>query len=207
MNVPGERFKDFDKIRFTFNNTSFDASDTTIKSIHLNKGLDNGIAIIGKDTLRFFTRFKPNEAYMIQPGCCCAAFTLTAVNNPGRGIVSFKNPLKRGLVLVVAEANSDTVDARRTRSIFAHESVMCTFKPCSIQVTELAYLDEKYNFETDKRNYDSLWSEQAKLVLGTTWFHFLHGEKVAVSYSEKTGKLKLELIGYVDPRSAKSFMQ
>jgi hypothetical protein len=183
--------------RFTINGHSFGEKDTVIK-IRINpKGFDSCEAVIARDTLRFVTKFKSGELYEIEQGCCCAAFTLRAKNNAARGTVMFKNTTGRDLAVVVAEANIDTVKKSRTHTTFASESAMCLFKPCSILITETEYLSSKYDYQSDNRDYDKLWEEQAKYILASTWFNFLHGEKIEVIYDEKTKTAKPTLTGYL----------
>lgn len=184
-------------IRFTINGHSFGERDTII-GVRINpNGFDSCEAVIAHDTLHFLTKFKPGGLYEIKQGCCCAAFTLQARKDPKRGMVIYRNVTKRKVVLVIAEANADTVKAGKTHMTFAHGSAMCLFKPCSILLTETAYLSDKYNYGIENRDYDKLWQEQAKYILAKTWFHFLHGEKIEVEYVEKTRSVKLKLTGYL----------
>lgn len=187
-------------IRFKMNNQSFGERDTLIKIYCNTKGFDTCEAIIANDTMRFLTKFKMGVSYKIKQGCCCVAFTLEPKKNPRRGTVTFNNTTKRDLGLVIAEANFDTVKANRTQTIFSHESAMCRFKPCSILITETPYFSEVYDFNSDKRNYDSLWKEQAQFILSKSWFHFLHGEKIALVYNDKTKDSKIRLIGYMSDK-------
>lgn len=123
-------------IKFIFNEQSFGEKDTII-NIRINKlGFDNCFAIIDKDTLKFKTKFIENETYEIKQGCCCAAFTLEAQKNPKRGTVKYKNRTNRNIGLIVAEANIEEVKKSETKKIYASESAMCLFKPCSILLTE-----------------------------------------------------------------------
>jgi hypothetical protein len=183
--------------RISINGHSFGEKDTVI-TIRINtKGFDCCEAIIAKDTLRFVTKFRAGELYEIEQGCCCAAFTLKAKKDANRGIVTFKNVTKRNVGLIVAEANTDTVKAGKTHTTFASESAMCYFKPCSISIAETEYLSSKYDYANDNRDYDKLWAEQAKYMLATTWFHFLHGEKITVEYHEETRTTIIKLSGYL----------
>ncbi len=184
-------------IRFQINNHAFGEKDTVIQLSINSKGLDSCSAIIAYDTLHFLTKFNAGETYEIKQGCCCAAFTLEPTNNPRRGTVALKNTTKRDLGLVVAEANVDTVKAKTTFTTFSYESAMCMFKPCSILITEIDYLSAKYDYHNDKRNYDSLWQEQAQFILTKNWFHFLHGEKVVIVYNDKNKTARLEVNGYM----------
>lgn len=185
-------------IKFIINNQKFGEKDTLIK-IQLNrKGLDKCVAIIGKDTLRFFAKFKADESYKIEQGCCCAAFTIEAHKNPKRGTVTFKNQTNRDLALIACEHNSDTIKKKSMETLLASESAMCLFKPCSIQVAETQFLSDVYNYKNDERDYDSLWKEQKKFVLIDESFLFLHGEKVEIKYDEKKKKSELVVVGYLD---------
>lgn len=190
-------FEKFDSIQFQFNGTKILATDTTAQKITLNKTLDNCKVIIGMDTISFLTKFKTNYEYIIRPGCCCAAFTLEPKSNPRRGIVKFKNPTKRDLGLVIAEANIDTVKSNITQTTFSYESAMCLFKPCSILITETAYFSDTFNYTNEKIHYDNLWKEQAQYILSKSWFHFLHGEKIELNYNDKTKDTIIKLIGYM----------
>lgn len=190
-------FDKFDSIIFLFNGTKFTGNDTIGKNIKLNTKFDNCMAIIGKDTLQFYTKFKTGGEYIIKPGCCCAAFTLEAKNNSKRGTIYFKNTTKRDLGLVIAEANVDTVYSSKAQTTFAFESAMCLFKPCSILLTETNYLSGKYDYQNDKKDYDQLWAEQKKFILAISYYHFLHGEKVEIIYNEKLKSLELKLLGYL----------
>lgn len=184
-------------IRFKINNQNFGEKDTIIEIKVNAKGFDTCQAIIGNDTINFLTKFKEGEIYEIRQGCCCAAFTLEPKNNPRRGTVTFKNTTKRDLGLVIAEANIDTVKTNKTQTTFSYESAMCLFKPCSILITEIEYLSDNYNHKNDKRDYDSLWKEQAQYILTKNWFHFLHGEKVEIIYYDNDKVTKIALIGYM----------
>jgi hypothetical protein len=194
------QFKDFDKFVFSFNGLKLSATDTVTKSIRLNKnGFDECAAVIGKDTLHFFAKFKTGETYIIRPGCCCAAFTITAIHDPRRGSVRFDNQTSRDLWGVTSEINTDSIKAKsRSEYIFASESAMCLFKPASIFIAETNYNDRKYDYETRSDvNYDSLWAEQETYVLASSAFLFLHGEKLTVEYSDKSRKLIFRFDGYL----------
>jgi hypothetical protein len=195
--ILGDNVKIFDKIIFQFNSTKILATDTAKNIVVINKGLDSCSAIIGNDTIRFLTKFKSNVEYIIKPGCCCAAFTLQPKNNPRRGTVTYTNITKRDLGLVIAEANFDTIRQNKTQTVFAHESAMCLFKPCSILITEMNYLSDKYDYKDDKRDYDKLWEEQENFVLASCWYHFLHGEKIKVIYNERSKYIDIKLMGYM----------
>ena len=184
-------------IKFVFNEQSFGEKDTII-NIKINKlGFDNCLAIIGKDTLKFKTKFIENEAYEIKQGCCCAAFTLEAQKNPKRGIVKYVNRTNRNLGLIVAEANIEEIKKSETKKIYASESAMCLFKPCSILLTEKEYLSKKYDYNSDGRDYKKLWAEQEKYKIASIWFHFLHGEKIEIFYNQKNKNLDIKQNGYL----------
>lgn len=189
--------QNFDSIFFDFNGTKFFGRDTVPKIIQLDQKLDRCIAIIGNDTLKFFTKFKEGEEYVIRPGCCCAAFTLEALNNPNRGTVTFKNKTKRDLGLVVCEHNLDTLKAGATKTTYAHESAMCLFKPCHIQIVETDYFSDKYEYKNDDKSYFMLWLERETFILNQGWFHFLHGEKVEVNIDSKSKNIILTINGYL----------
>ncbi len=191
--------------RFTINGHSFGEKDTIIKVRINSNGFDSCVVLIAKDTLRFLTKFKAGEMYEIEQGCCCAAFTMKAKNNAGRGTVMYTNKTNRDQALVIAEANIDTVRKGKTHTTFASESMMCYFKPCSILVTETEYLSGKYEYQSDNRDYDKLSEEQAKYILAKTWFHFLHGEKIAVEYNKKTGAVRVKLTGYLTKSEEKKW--
>ena len=183
-------------IKFEINGQKFGEKDTIMK-VRINKfGLDRCTAIIEKDTLEFFTKFKENETYNIEKGCCCAAFILVAKNNPNRGIVKFKNKTNRTLEIIIAESNVEEIKKGKTKEVFASESAMCTFKPCSILLTEKKYLNEKYNYSEGK-DYSKLQKEQKSFIIASTYYHFLHGEKVEIFYNVKTKKLETKLNGYL----------
>jgi hypothetical protein len=193
---PNEREKN-NHIKFIVNQHTFGEKDTTI-NLNINKtNFDNLYAIIDTDTLHFKTKFKENETYEIKQGCCCAAFTLEAQNNPKRGVVKYKNNTKQNEVLIVAQANIETVKPNETQTIYASESAMCLFKPCSILVTHEAYIADKYDYKSDDRDYETLWKEQEKFIKASTWFHFLHGEKIEILYDEKNKNIEIKLIGYL----------
>lgn len=197
-------YENFDSIKFEFNGIKILPTDTSDIKIPLTKGLDYGTAIIGSDTLHFFTKFKPDNVYIIQPGSCCAVFTLQSMNKARRGTVTFKNPTNRALGLVVAESNIDTVMKNSTKTTFSYESAMCLFKPCSILITETSYFSDMYNYKNDKRDYDKLWKEQSRYILAKTWFHFLHGEKIEISFDEKKKDIKVKFTGYMSDEEYES---
>lgn len=183
-------------IKFKINGQQFGEKDTVIR-IHLQKeGWDRCEAIIHKDTIRFLTKFKDNEYYEIQQGCCCAAFVLGAVRKPKRGTIKFKNTTFKPLGIEVGMFNVDTVNAGSTHTIFANESPMCFFKPCQIMIVKPSYFSDKYNY-SNSRKYKILQNEQESLILKTIWFNFLHGEKIEVLYHERNKKLELKLLGYL----------
>ncbi len=184
-------------LRFEFNGKAFGEKDTILRIKVNKKGFDQCRVIINKDTLHFLTKFRAGEIYEIKRGCCCAAFTMEAMHNARRGVVSFKNKTKRPIGLCVAEANVDTVNISKTAKLFAYESAMCYFKPCSIQLTETEYFSERFNHKNDNRDYEQLWKEQEQFVLGLNWFHFLHGEKIEVLYDESRKRMVLNFIGYL----------
>lgn len=184
-------------IRFKINNHSFGEKDTVIQvSINLD-ALDTCEAIIANDTIRFLTRFKPDHAYDITQGCCCAAFNLEPKNHPNRGTVRFRNSTDRDLVLSVADINIDTVQANETDSTYSHESPMYLFKPCSIILTETSYFSDKYDYQNDNGANERLRKEQSQYILSKSWFHFLHGEKIELIYDDTTRKVKFKLLGYL----------
>ncbi|MCU0440068.1 MAG: hypothetical protein MUC49_19445 [Raineya sp.] len=191
-------------VKFEINNQKFGEKDSVIK-LQINKyGLDKCKAIIAHDTLNFLTKFIENELYEIEQGCCCAAFIFKAHKNPRRGTITFRNRTKADLGLIIAEANIDTVKAKTNKTTFASESAMCYFKPCSILITKTEYMSPKYDYNSDNRDYETLWKEQEKLILASTWFHFLHGEKIEVFYSSKHHKLKIKLKGYLQKHEYKN---
>jgi hypothetical protein len=194
------QFKDFSKFVFSFNGLKFSAADTAAKKIKLNKnGFDECYAILGKDTLPFLAKFKEGETYTIKPGCCCAAFTITAMHDPRRGSVRFDNKTSRDLWGVTSEINTDSLKAKsKSEYIFASESAMCFFKPASIFIAETNYNNSKYDFQTNSDvNYDSLWAEQKTYVLASSAFLFLHGEKLTVEYSDKGNRMVFRFDGYL----------
>lgn len=190
-------FEKFDSIYFEINGIKFRGSDTSIQHIKLHDNLDKCMAVIGKDTLYFLTKFLNQHEYVIRPGCCCAAFTMQAKQNANRGTVTYKNKLGKDVGLVVCEHNSETVKTDSEKTIFASESAMCLYKPCSIQMVETSYFSDNYNYKNDERSYKELWKEQEKLELGRVWFHFLHGEKMEVIFDKKFKKIELKLAGYL----------
>ena len=194
-------------IKFVINEHSFGEKDTILKLKINNKGFDNCYAIINNDTLRFKTKFKENEIYEINQGCCCAAFTLEAQNNPKRGIVKFKNRTDKNLALIVAESNVEKINIGKTEKIYAFESAMCTFKPCSITLTETEYLSEKYNYNSKNLEYEILKKEQKKYIIASTWFHFLHGEKIEIFYNSVIESLEIFLDGYLSESEYKKLIE
>jgi len=180
--------------------------DSLSQEIRLNKkGFDKCIAIIGKDTLHFLAKFRKNEKYIVQPGCCCAFFILKPENNPQRGTISFINSTKENLLLIAAEANIEEVSPGKAKTIFAHGSAMCMFKPCAIVVAKTAYNDPKYDYDGDGKDYDSLWAEQEQYIIDGAWFHFMHGEKIEVSLDEAATKITLLPDGYLKPEEYQKF--
>jgi hypothetical protein len=188
--------KSFERMLFKFNNVSFIATDTSTHSIQLNKGLDKCLAIKGQDTVVFLTKFKPNETYVIEPGCCCADFAIKPRQKPRQGIIVFTNKSKRDLAFNVGDSNIDTVKSNQTKWLPFYESAMCPFKPAIINITELDYYSEKYDFRMGQ-DYESLKVEQDKFILANTYFHFLHGEKIELFYNDKKKHLELRLAGYL----------
>lgn len=194
-------------VRFTINGQSFGERDTTIKIKVNQSGFDVCEAVGKHSSQKFLTKFKAGESYEIEQGCCCAKFLLMAKKHPRRGTVFFKNATNRDLGLVVAEANIDTVKAGKAGTLFSRESAMCLFKPCSVLLTETAYLSDEYNYHTDKRDYKKLWEEQAQYILGKTWFHFLHGEKIEIEYLEASKSVRIKLLGYLTKSEFKEWLE
>lgn len=189
------------------NGKTLKVKDSLPQKILLNKkGFDKCTAIIGKDTLHFLAKFRKDEKYIVQPGCCCAFFILVPENNPRRGTVSFTNTTKESLLLIAAEANIEEVTPGGTMTEFTHESAMCMFKPCSIVIAKTAYNDPKYDYDGDGKDYDSLWAEQEQYIVDSTWFHFMHGEKIKVRLDEVSGKITLLPDGYLGPEEYQKFL-
>ncbi|MCW4467808.1 hypothetical protein OGH69_02435 [Flavobacterium sp. MFBS3-15] len=180
--------------------------DSLPQKIHLaKKGFDRCTAIIGKDTLHFLAKFRKDEKYIVQPGCCCSFFILKPENNPQRGTVSFTNNTKESLLLIAGEANIEEVAPDETKTEFTYESAMCTFKPCSIVIAKTAYNDPKYDYDGNGKDYDTLWAEQEKYIVDGVWFHFMHGEKITAELNEATGKITLKPDGYLSRREHQKF--
>lgn len=201
------QYDKFDDIRFEFNGLSFSGADKGHHEIRLNDRFDEGIAIIATDALSFKLKFKPGQAYTIKPGCCCAAFTLTPDLNPSRGTIKVNNRTNKDITLVVAEANWDTVGANSTnKPLFAYESAMCLFKPASILITEIEYGDKQYQYGAGaKVDHKKLLAERNKYILSRSWFHFLHGEKIEITYGEKSSKVSYKLNGYLEPEEVEQY--
>ncbi len=182
--------------------------DSLPQQISLNKkGFDKCIAIIGKDTLHFLAKFRKDEHYVVQPGCCCAYFMLMPENNPQRGTVRFKNKTKENLLLITAGANSEEVASGETKTEFTYESAMCMFKPCSIVIAKTEYNNPKYDYYGAGKDYETLWQEQKKHIVDVTWFHFMHSEKIAVELDEATGKITLKPDGYLSQEEYNTFFK
>lgn len=187
------------------NGKIYNVTDSIHQTINLSKkGLDKCSAIIGKDTLHFVAKFRKGETYIVRPGCCCAFFTLEPENNPKRGTISFKNKTKENLLIIAAEANNEEVAPGKTKTEFTYESAMCMFKPCSIVIAKTDYNDPKYDYHNDGRDYDILWKEQGKYVVDSTFFHFMHGEKISVVLDNK-GEMTIKLDGYLSPEENLKF--
>ena len=201
------QYDKFDNIHFEFNGLSFSGRDKGDHKIKLNDGFDEGVAIIGVDTLHFKLKFKPGQSYTIRPGCCCATFTLTADLSPNRGTIQVNNRTKRDLTLVIAEANWDTIRANSTnKPVFAFESAMCLFKPASILITELEYGNKKYQYKAGAEvDYKKTLAERNKFILSKSWFHFLHGEKIEITFDEKASKVSYRLNGYLEPEEVEKY--
>jgi hypothetical protein len=187
------------------NGKVYNVKDSIHQTIHLaKKGFDQCLAIIGTDTLHFQAKFRKGETYIVEPGCCCAFFTLEPENNPKRGTISFKNKTKENLLLIASEANNEDVAPGETKTQFTYESAMCMFKPCSIVIAKTDYKDPKYDYHNDGRDYDILWKEQGKYVVDSTFFHFMHGEKIKAEL-DHTGKITLKPDGYLNPEEYEKF--
>lgn len=201
------QYDKFDDIRFSFNGESFSGGDKGDHKIKVKGGFDEGMAIIEGDPLNFKLKFKPDQLYTIKSGCCCAAFTLTADSNPNRGTIKVNNRTNRDLTLVVAEANWDTIRANSiNKPVFAYESAMCLFRPASVLITEMGYGDKKYQHKSDtKVEYKKLWAERRKFILSSSWFHFLHREKIEIIYNDKTGMAEYKMIGYLTPKEIEEY--
>lgn len=201
------QYDKFDQILFTFNGQSFSGADKDSFKIKLEDGFDWGRAVVENDTISFKLKFRPDESYTIKAGCCCAAFILTADSNPNRGTVQVKNKANRDLIVVVAEANRDTIRSKTTsKPLFAYESAMCLFKPASILIAEPEYANEKYQYNSAKNiDYGKLMKERRTLILSRGWFHFLHGEKIEITYEDKNNTLSYQLNGYLTPEEIKAY--
>lgn len=199
------QYESFDEIQFEFNGESFSGADTGWVEVDVRDTFDQGIAIIGTDTLHFLLKFKHGQSYTIKPGCCCAAFTLTADSNAHRGTVRVTNSAERDLLVMVTESNSDTVEAKSTsQPLFAHESAMCLFKPAYILLAEMAYGNKKYQYSPDKSmDFQTLQAEREAFIIHMSWFHFLHGEKIELRYEEHTDEVTYSFDGYLTPQERK----
>ena len=191
-----------DSTYFTFNGISFWGYDTTLKTIPLNKGkiLDTCIATFGKHTTFFLTKFKANEEYFISPNCCCN-FTLQSKNckimgEIDKGSVLFKNKTKRELGLIVG-CSYDTVKNHQQIQSLALESAMCYFNPCNIQLVEIDYFSDLYDFLYGYTSYEQCTEAENKFVLTNVLFHFMHGEKIEIVYNDKSKTSNLKLKGYL----------
>lgn len=203
--APHEDIRGWDKFRININGVTYSPTDTLPKPIKTDKkGFDQCYVAMEGDTLRFQAKFRKGENYEISPGCCCALFNLYPLNDEGRGTVTLLNKTRRDLSLIVAEANIDTVAAGKKITLFASESAMCYFKPCSILITETTYNDSKYDYQPGKEN-EALDTEQTKLIKNVQWFHFLHSEKLNIDYDDATGKSTLSIDGYLTKEEYESF--
>ncbi|KUJ62808.1 hypothetical protein AR687_05260 [Flavobacteriaceae bacterium CRH] len=192
-------------LKFNFNGQAFGEKDTIIQIKINTSGFDSCKVIYKNYGFDFITKFKENETYEIKQGCCCADFTLEAEKNAERGTVTFKNKTKRDLCLI-AGYESDTVATGKKKVIFAGESAMCYFKPCDIHITETEYFSEKYDYNKDT-DYKTLSKEQDTFILASTWFHFLHGEKIEVFYNPVLKKMDLKLKGYLSKKEYSKIME
>lgn len=201
------QYDKFDDILFSFNGKAFFGEYKGDHKIKINGGFDEGVAIIEGDTLNFKLKFKRDESYTIKPGCCCAAFTLTADSKPNRGTIKVNNRTNRDLTLVLAEMNWDTIRANSTnKPVFAYESAMCLFKPASVLITEMEYGESKYQYRSGtKAAYKKLLAERRKFILSNSWFHFLHGEKIEITYDDKTGTAEYKMTGYLTPKEIEEY--
>lgn len=197
-------FNKFDKIKFNFNGNEFYGIDTIDKTITVNNQFDTCWAIIGVDTLKFLTKFQSGGVYILKPGCCCAAFTLTPTNKAMKGTVKFKNILEKPICVLVA-AGADTINAGFEKEQIASESAMCYFKPCSILMVETEYLNKKYTNWDFYESFDSLRLAQNKFILSSTFFHFLHGERIEIFYDKNSSSIKLKLMGYLSEEEYKNW--
>lgn len=193
----GDDYEKFDSIQFYFNNVYISPFDTVFKVVPLKGKLDNCKAIIGRDTLDFFASFVSNCDYVIKPGCCCTAFTIEALQKPKRGTIVFNNKTEKDIGLIVCEHNSQVVKPKQTANIFASESAMCLFKPCTILLADSTYFSDEFEYKNDDRNYFQLWAKRKQLVIAELNFLFLHGEKMELEFDAKRKKATLKLLGYL----------
>lgn len=190
-------FEAFDEIQFLFNGVSFSPLDTVPVAIPLKTDLDECQAIIGEDTLDFYAKFKPGEAYVIHPGCCCAAFTLKSVEKGRRGTALFKNRSQDSVLFNMTEAVGGLLNAGETFTDFAHESAMCLFKPVLMELGRPALARFKYDTQGGTVPWSEIMEKRDKLVIARGGFHFLHGEKIEVMHAPGTDTLKIKLLGYL----------
>lgn len=141
----------------------------------------------------FICKLKSSEIYTISPCTCCGIFLMTPSQNAQRGYIKYVNNSKERFIAETGELQIDTVYKKReTDFIYSFISMNCGFRPNTVFVAELGYLDKKFEYENlkskTKEEQELLKNKQQDYIRFSFNYLFLHGERLVVTI-DKTGKL------------------
>ena len=149
-----------------------------------------------KDT--FLCKFRAEETYIVSPCTCCGIFLMRPNKNARRGSVKFQNYSSKAYIGIASEMDYDTIPANAsTDDLHSYISMNCGFRPSSITIAEMAYVDEKYQYQNwpdDDEALDKLLEEKASFVVYDVRFLFLHEEKLVVTIHKDIKDIQLQLI-------------
>jgi hypothetical protein len=123
---------------------------------------------------------------------------MTPSQNAERGYIKYVNKSKREFITESGELELDTLYKKKESDfIFSAISMNCGFRPNKIFVTELDYLNEKFEYENWKNKPVSeqklLKLEQQSHILFSFNYLFLHKERLIFIIDKTATKYELEI--------------
>jgi hypothetical protein len=199
----GEELEVFFSIEFEINRTTL----TTIKSDSIRvrpneDGFDNiryTYTYNGKTYKdSFICRLLAEEVYTISPCTCCGIFLMTPSQQAERGFVQYINKSKKMFIANSGDLQLDTLFRNKnTGFILSSISMNCGFRPNTVFIADLGYLDEKFDYENWKskpqEEQDLLDKEQQSYVVFSFNYLFLHKEQLVVTIDKSGSKFDLKL--------------
>lgn len=193
----------FMSLEFKINAQTIKATDTTPFSLPISpSGFDTvNYSFIANGVRQydwFICKFRPKETYIISPCTCCGIFLMTPTKDAERGFVKYINRSDKTFVSESGESQIDTLHSRQeTEFIFSSISMNCGFRPNTIFVAELDYLDQRFDYDHWKTKsaaeQDLLQKEQQGFIRFSCNYLFLHGERLVVTVNQTGNAFRLEL--------------